>query len=359
MIGIYRLLDKIEKSDGALVGSLVKADRELSFSSLLSAVRSKKSAGIDLSVDDEFGEISSAGFKNTSIDSQIRAAYNSNIAGKLKSVISPKVLLDAMEGHDSDLENLYDTSLEEDLLESQEYYEQVARDISETMKGMNEELSRFLTSLDLPDNITNLKLASEYMASNNSRNNKLWSKEESESIIENFDNPEALEEEYIRIDKKHEKEVETEKESDDISYEGLRDLEAMARGISFFGKLRKKQYYEIPIFTENGIMSESEKKGLVEIYMNSEEFGKIQASFKASSNKVRGYVTAQKKESLEKLNDIMKNFEMDLEESGFTMESNNMLEASRRFSQKDIDEGAKNRDLYKIAKMFIENISRM
>ena len=160
--------------------------------------------------------------------------------------------------------------------------------------------------------------------------------------------------------------METEKESDDISYEGLRDLEAMARGISFFGKLRKRQYYEIPIFTENGIMtcnvsigSESEKKGLVEIYMNSEEFGKIQASFKASSNKVRGYVTAQKKESLEKLNDIMKYFEMDLEESGFTMESNNMLEASRRFSQKDIDEGAKNRDLYKIAKMFIENISRM
>ena len=46
-IGIYRLLRQIEKTDGAVIGSLVNQGAELSFKNLLSAVRTNKNKGID------------------------------------------------------------------------------------------------------------------------------------------------------------------------------------------------------------------------------------------------------------------------------------------------------------------------
>lgn len=51
-IGVYRMLHQVQSRDGAAVGTLVNQERELSFENLLSAVRSRKSAGMDVSVDD-------------------------------------------------------------------------------------------------------------------------------------------------------------------------------------------------------------------------------------------------------------------------------------------------------------------
>lgn len=55
MIGVYRLLHQIEKSDGAAAAQVLNEGKELSLSSLLSAVRTRKKAGMDVSVDDSFG----------------------------------------------------------------------------------------------------------------------------------------------------------------------------------------------------------------------------------------------------------------------------------------------------------------
>ena len=56
---------------------------------------------------------------------------------------------------------------------------------------------------------------------------------------------------------------------------------------------------------------------------------------------------------------ILAGFEKDLEENGFTMESDNLVQGSRR-SLQEINEqanGAKNRDLYQVAKCFITNVA--
>lgn len=74
-IGIYRLLRQIEKSDGAALGKLVETGAEVTFSNLLSAVRTGKIKGIDVSVKEEFGSIKEVVINDTSIDSQIDAAY--------------------------------------------------------------------------------------------------------------------------------------------------------------------------------------------------------------------------------------------------------------------------------------------
>ena len=73
-IGIYRMLDKIGKKDGAAIGSVVNTGNELDFANLLSAVRSARFKGMDVRVDDGTGisEVISAG---RSITDQIMASF--------------------------------------------------------------------------------------------------------------------------------------------------------------------------------------------------------------------------------------------------------------------------------------------
>lgn len=74
-IGIYRLFNAIEKSDGAALGAVVKADQDLTLKNLLTAVRTRKSGGIEAAVDDELGTLGSLTAKGDSITDQINAAY--------------------------------------------------------------------------------------------------------------------------------------------------------------------------------------------------------------------------------------------------------------------------------------------
>ena len=74
-IGIYRMLYQIEKTDGAAIGALVKSGRELSLSNLLTESRTRKRQGMDVSVDDAFGEAETVR-EGRYINDQIEAAYH-------------------------------------------------------------------------------------------------------------------------------------------------------------------------------------------------------------------------------------------------------------------------------------------
>lgn len=74
-IGIYRLLRQVEKSDGAAIGKLVSSQAEVSFANLLSAVRTGKVRGVDITADESFGSLQEAVERGAAIDVQIERAY--------------------------------------------------------------------------------------------------------------------------------------------------------------------------------------------------------------------------------------------------------------------------------------------
>lgn len=74
-IGIYRLINSIEKNDSAAVGSLINSRAEINFSNLLSAVRSGKHKNMDYQIGDQ-GEIEQLISKGQSISEQIGKAYH-------------------------------------------------------------------------------------------------------------------------------------------------------------------------------------------------------------------------------------------------------------------------------------------
>lgn len=77
-IGIYRLLHQVESMDGAAIGAVLNEKAEIGFDTLLSAVRTRKLKGVDVSIDDEFGGRTDIIKTGISITDQISTAYRHN-----------------------------------------------------------------------------------------------------------------------------------------------------------------------------------------------------------------------------------------------------------------------------------------
>jgi hypothetical protein len=71
-IGIYRLLYNVQKSDGAALGAVVKAGREVTLDNLLTAVQTGKRGSLDAVIDDEFGTLQTLNRKGESISQQLQ-----------------------------------------------------------------------------------------------------------------------------------------------------------------------------------------------------------------------------------------------------------------------------------------------
>ena len=365
MIGVYRLLDKIEKSDGAAAGQLMKEGRELSLQSLLSAVRTRRDSGMDVQIDDDFGGLEQTIANSTSISEQIQSAYRKQVARQLRECLSPEVLREYAE-EDMTLEQLLELS-RSSVGEEAEYYQQMVSEWQETLSGAQEQVKQFLAQLDLPDTMANLQLAQNFLKQGNKDFTTYWEPEDSGEILEAMEQPEQLDEVYEALDKRHEEALAKVREKDDIEYVDIHSMAMMNNRISFYGKLRNYQMYEVPVITEQGVTTcnvtvqsdASQKKGTVEIVMESFEFGRLQASFKLSGNRIKGFVTVADKEQVANCQTRMDEFEKDLEERGFTMDGNSLIAGSRdSLLIGDRAEGAKNTDLYRIAKTFIIAMSR-
>lgn len=74
-IGIYRLLHNIDKTDGAALGAVIKADREITLNSLLTAVRSLHKGAVDTVVDDSFGGLQGLKDGEATITDQLGAVF--------------------------------------------------------------------------------------------------------------------------------------------------------------------------------------------------------------------------------------------------------------------------------------------
>lgn len=362
MIGVFRLLDKIEKSDGALTGQVVKEGRELDLASLLSASRSKRARGMDVEISDEQGAVEAASTKGTSISDQILSAYDRSLAGQLKKNLEPDVLLSGENmSWEQALEACEEAAQGEDM---SEFYSHQVQQIRQMTEAEQSGLQAFLEEMDMPATLANMAAAREFF-SDSIKKYDLWQEEDSQEVLEHFDDPEALEQTYEKIEEKQADSIEKERQSDDITYDRVVTLARMAGNVSFYASVRRSQVYDVPVFTEQGITScrvtlrsgETEK-GSVEIHMQSEVLGTVDATFRVNGKRIKGFVTAQKEEALASCQRLLDKFEKDLEEYGFTMDGESLIRGSRTaLHTGEYKREVKNRDLYQVAKCFITNIA--
>lgn len=253
------------------------------------------------------------------------------------------------------------------IAEENTFYENEVRSVREAAAKSESEVINFLEALDLPATLSNLSLVQEFRQMGAGKWRDLWKEEDTDAVLDAMEEPDSLDDVFAEIEENMQKELVERRESDDITYDEITWQNQMSRLFTFHGAMRRCQVYEVPILTEFGITTcnitiregVEKEKGGIEIAMNSKEFGRLQASFKVKEKKVNGFVTVEDETSVSSCQERMDAFEKELEEIGFTMDGNTLITGQRTsLSVGNKEEGTKNQDLYRIARLFVVTMNR-
>ena len=270
-IGLYRLFRKIEKSDGKLVGDVIKADEKLTLSNIISASRSDRQVGTDIKIDDSFGALEKLITHGESITDQILQGF------KTKEL-------------------------------NEQYAKEEATEIKNAITK-EEAIIKALESFDNPKSPVNMAAADMLINSRSSifkgllkgldeeeRDN--FDKEISE-LAESFNDEESAKK---AINSFTEKTGEIIKNKSQIAdkYIDVKSLKLLNKQLSIINKMADHRTYEVPVIINGSytsinlkIVNDTENAGKVKAYFETEETGKVSAEFDLRDGKVSGIITTE------------------------------------------------------------------
>ena len=315
-IGIYRLLYNIEKSDGAALGAVMKANQEVTLDHLLTAVQTGTRGRLDSIINDEFGTLQSLTREKESITEQLstlregtaqqggdqteneeavqeQIKYLDRILKNLTEEITPGKLakfsagdtaeemdqtVQAMIYTDGDiwgtvkdlpvdrlLSKLQQMNHDQELKLKEKIYQGKVEEVRELCKN-SESSIRFLNDFKLPGTPVNLMLANHMLSNGESPVKKLL-KIQNENIDEKSENRlkelndlsdnlidrHSMEEAYQQLETDAKTLLCQTCSQEKIDSRKLAELKLMGQQITFARTLAEKEYYQIPIETDKGI----------------------------------------------------------------------------------------------------------
>jgi hypothetical protein len=398
-IGVYRLLNQVQKTDGAAIGAVIGTGQELTLGNLLTQVRTRKGKGIDSKVDDVTG-VKQAKTMQNSITDQIHAgftgetgkqvqekSYYSHLASEALSELTPSKLQEITDG---DMEKLLNVSLEkfyEDLKQAsgnpdvkREYFDEQAKQLREALTS-SEEVEEYLSKLGIKTTVENI-MAAGVMLKEGYRPYKdgyerqnILSEERQKELQETFEevsdsigDEEALNARLGEAEKFMEEILTKSYEQADISFEDLSKLRKLGRGIHLEGMLRQSRSYDIPILAGDKITSlnltiihGADESGKIQISMEDEKFGNISVDLKVSDRNIKGLVLCDQRQGYEALQERGAALEHDLENAGYFVKNisygmdfrsrNELLNGTAGH------QGADTSQLYQISKILVRSVA--
>ncbi len=410
-IGVYRLLNNIEKTDGAAIGAVLQSRREMTLGNLLSAVRTSKGKGINIEAGSNFGGLEELVYHSKTITAQINEGFNNNTNNNNRDSDSSRYYQDLVsealnnitpdgvnEISDGDMEKILNTSLEkfaEDMKSStagrkleKEYYEQQAEEVREIVQD-NNEAEAYLSSLQIPVTVAVLDAAGNMLKEGYNplkecynRRNVLDRQEQQEfedtidSMADALGSEESIQEECERAGKYMEEILAKSYSAPDISSDELVQLKMLGRGIQLNGLLSGRRSYDIPVVTGDTItnmnvtiLSGYGDKGKVQVSVNTHQDMEnipgsnlnISAEFRISGGALKGLVLCGSREDYETVMESSKELEVALSEAGFSVKniSCSIGGSSRNtmLKEKADTSDTPTADLYKAAKIAVKYIS--
>lgn len=388
-IGVYRLLNQLQKTDGAVIGAVLETGQEMTLGNLLTQARTRKKAGMDSVIDDTKGMNEGSQVKN-SITDQINDGFSGYYAHKVQEALSEVTPSALKEITDGDMEQLLHTSLEkfcEDLKKAsgnaelkKEYFEEMAKELRETL-GNSEEAEEYLSKLQIPQTVENLLAATEVLQENYipykecfERRKVLPEKQqkEFEEIMDSMEESVGEMEELTAQCEKAEKimgEILTKSyENADINLEDLGKLRKLGQGIHLQGALWRSQSYDIPIQTGDTVTSlnltlihGSEESGKIQVSMEDERFGSISMDFKVTGSRIKGLVLCDQRQGFEALQGQKDTLEASLENAGYKIKNisygMDFKERNELLNEKVQNQEADTAQLYQVAKVLVRSVA--
>lgn len=412
-IGIYRLLRQVEKSDGAVIGSLVNRNMDISFKNLLSGVRTRASRGMEVKVDDSFGAVSDIIPGGESISSQITEAFKgkeemSSYYQKLVKDTLGKIRPEILKTIDADgnmsLERFADAVKGASEGETQEAAREYIKEEVEMLRSVHtvsENVVEELLEGRQPVTVDNL-LAAQAMKQQRGRlfSDLLQSvdKEGREAvrdamgrIQDALTDEEAAKKAYQEFEQTAVKALDAAVE-ESTSYVDVRAMSSMFKQLSLTANLVQEESYQVPVEI-NGevtaihlrILHDKEQEGKAVVTMETETTGKVAAVFSIEGEKGSGYISFDKPEAADGLQEAADTMKEQLEKEGITLKELPViytkgldLEASqkrppalqktpatKKLQEKDDSQSSEKdgkvstNQLYGIAKYFIKTIQSM
>lgn len=354
-IGIYRLLNTVDKSDGAALGAVLKAEREVNLNNLLTAVRTMRSGGMDMAVDDSFGSLSRFNKKGESITDQLNASfshenkalknteeeksekvrYMEHLIKDVKEELSPeklKVLGNPNEIMSLPVEKLKD--LFSSGLESTEadgaYWDQKLEEYHE-ITNQSDQARKVLENFDIPETLPNILAAKDLLSSDRSfykqlknllkenkgtadTGNDIGNTNEfrddladiSEDLVNAFTDKEGLVEQYQDLSENVDKILDQIMDNPVITSKDVATLQRIRYGMSFIHNMASRESYEIPLAVGDNItnvnvtiLKNTGISGKVNLHADSENLGNIMVSLSVKEKGVNALITCENKEGLE------------------------------------------------------------
>lgn len=367
-IGVYRLLNNIEKTDGAAIGAVIQSKREMTLGNLLSAVRSIKGSGIDVEVDNDYGRLESLVYHSKPITMQLDSGFNPDnrdngqdsgnryYQGLVSEAIDNITPDSVNEMSDGDMEKILDTSLEKFAEEMKsrspenklmrEYYDKQAEEVRDMMQN-RAEADLYLANMQIPVTVASLGAAIQMIKEGYSpvkecynRRNILGEKEKKEfeetadNMAEALDSEESIKSECEKARKYMEEILSRSYCEPDITSDELMKLKSLGRGIQLHGMMAGRRSYDIPVITGDTvtnmnvtILSGQDDKGKVRISIsNANEDGNgqnlnISAEFKISGSAVKGIVSCSNREAYEMVKESSMELKENMADAGFEVKN--------------------------------------
>ena len=274
-IGVYRLVNAINIGDHRAVGTLVASGVELSFSNLLSAVRTGHKSHIDQYIDEHFNGLdASVSQGNPRIDHMIRTAF--------------------AQGADSDAET-----------QEREAYEEDARKFAEAAKA-EAEIYRTLEAADIPRNANNVMAYEQLMAGGGNTFARELFNSASDKAKERLRETRARVREDLgsgdaaKIKESYDEMVKAELigalEGESLD---IRALQTKDKVLSVKQALADTEEYSIPtefkgeIININLKLRHGENRNSVDIYFETEDFGSVHAGLRVTDG-IRGAIKCER-----------------------------------------------------------------
>jgi hypothetical protein len=439
-IGIYRLLYNVEKSDGAALGSVIKADREVTLNNLLTAVQTGKKGRLDAIIDDEFGTLTQMTRNKESIAEQLggfrvgtseqsslqeltnekeirleeQTRYLERILKQITDELSPDKLLklsqnhsqantlanagnpDTAWGNDGIWNRIKDISAEQLLQKLQQ--EQTSDTVTEEIQaqkveqlrelcGKAEQSIRFLNDFQMSSTPQNITLANHILANGTSPIVKLLKKQnendnenltdgikELKDLSDTINDKSSMNEAYEALEEKAKQMLEGACSEETLDSRRLAELRSTAMQMSFLRTMASREFYQIPVQTAKGItnvnltiLRGSESGGKVAVTVNSEQLGDIKAEFSLKQQTLKGFISCDNQNGIEKLQAHVSEIEKTAEDNNIILKQMDFGISSREkdtYNYQNPENGQQSSDrnnqtermLYRIAKSIVQTV---
>lgn len=272
-IGMYRLFRKIEKSDGKLVGEVLKADEKLTLSNIISASRSDRQLNTDIKIDDSFGALEKLVTFGESITDQILSGFNTKELNTEYAKAEAKAVREAVQKEAAVLEAL------ENVDEPESPVNISAMDALINMRG-----SLF-------------KGLNKYFGDDKKQSDEF--KQDILDLQDSFDDEESVDKAYKTFTEKTKETVKNFKEFAD-DYIDVKSMKLINKQLTLVSGMVKNRTYEVPVEI-NGeltsinlkIVNDSDDAGKINVSFETEATGKVNAEFTLRNGEVSGFIVTE------------------------------------------------------------------